>query len=299
MLIHITPTFFLKYSNVSVELIDVTIPELGIELQAHTDITVRFPSRNRRLNVVCRKKGTRAVYGILLETDKPVSAITVLTRWLVNGEVSMHRVHMCFTGQEEAATDCISLWRGIYKTAFTDRSPAGTRSWVPSACQPMLSATASDVNSQRETAIWRKVDGSGIIREQNEYFPAATVEGERIFSGYRMPRREDAFPCKVREYPQTLQVTFENGLIEACNLDEQASLIAEDLTAIGVPDMYSDVFRPLIDEIKPLCPLFFTNTNQLMTTIKRFSRTFTVLSEDQKRLVENQFTQPLFHITTH
>ncbi len=80
MLIHLTPSFFLNYSNISVDLIDVEIPELGLHLQAERDITVRFPSPNKRLHYVCRKKGRKAIHGILLNTDAYVTDITVITR---------------------------------------------------------------------------------------------------------------------------------------------------------------------------------------------------------------------------
>ncbi|MGD4794982.1 DUF6012 family protein, partial [Xanthomonas citri pv. citri] len=92
MLIHLTPSFFLNYSDVSVSLIDVEIPELGLHLRNERDITVRFPAPNKRLHYVCRKKGRKAVYGILLNTDKHVTDITVITRWAVQGEVSTHQV---------------------------------------------------------------------------------------------------------------------------------------------------------------------------------------------------------------
>lgn len=59
MLIHLTPSFFLNYSNISVDLIDVEIPELGLHLHAERDITVRFPSPNKRLHYVAVKKGAK------------------------------------------------------------------------------------------------------------------------------------------------------------------------------------------------------------------------------------------------
>ena len=59
MLIHLTPSFFLDYSNISVDLIDVEVPELGLHLQNEKDVTVRFPAPNKRLHYVCRLLGAR------------------------------------------------------------------------------------------------------------------------------------------------------------------------------------------------------------------------------------------------
>jgi hypothetical protein len=70
MLIHLNPSFFLNYSNISVNLIDVEIPELALHLHAERDIYVRFSSPNKRLHYVCRKKGRKAIYGILPATPE-------------------------------------------------------------------------------------------------------------------------------------------------------------------------------------------------------------------------------------
>jgi len=50
MLIHLTPSYFLQYCNVSVELIDVSVPELGLVLENGKDVTVRFQISDCPLN---------------------------------------------------------------------------------------------------------------------------------------------------------------------------------------------------------------------------------------------------------
>lgn len=301
MLIHLTPSFYLNYSDVSVSLIDVEVPELGLHLHAEKDITVRFPSPNKRLHYVCRKKGRKAIFGILLNTDKYVTDITVITRWAVQGEVSTHRVHMHIVGANDAATDVIHLWSGVFNTPFRDKSPDLTKNWIPASCQPRMTVTAGDRPSEREPAIWRLADRAGIIRQQTEYYTAATVEPERLttpFKGYdRLPALEDAFNCRVREYSETLRVLYAYPGVTVCPVTEHEELIESDLEEEGKLDAFTSIIQPVLQEVRAFCPVFFTNTNNLMNSIRRFSTHFNTLNDADKRFVEYQINQPLFHIS--
>ncbi|WP_187488900.1 DUF6012 family protein [Duffyella gerundensis] len=301
MLIHLTPSYFLNYSDISLDLIDVEVPELGLHLHAEKDITVRFPSPDKRLHYVCRKKGRKAIFGILLNTDKYVTDITVITRWAVQGEVSTHRVHMHIVGADDAATDVIHLWSGVFNTPFRDKSPDLTKNWIPASCQPRMTVTAGDRPSEREPAIWRLADQAGIIRQQTEYYTAATVEPERLttpFKGYdRLPALEDAFNCRVREYSETLRVLYAYPGVTVCPVTEHEELIESDLEEEGKLDAFTSIIQPVLQEVRAFCPVFFTNTNNLMNSIRRFSTHFNTLNDADKRFVEYQINQPLFHIS--
>lgn len=300
MYIHLTPSFFLKFSNVSVELVDVQIPELDILLQNGREITVRFPSPNKRIHYVCRKKGRRGVQGILLNTDKPVSDITVISRWNVQGSLTVHRVHMHIEGTDDAATDCIHLWSGEAGRPFGDKTPVCAKEWMPAACQPRMTVTAADKFSGRETAIWRKVDPRGIIREQTEFFTAATVEPERLQRDRswtdRLPDFEDAFPCRVRECPDTVIPVPHYPGVAVCTLQEQVALIADDLTHEGMQDAFEQIVKPVLDEVADKCPVFFTNTNNLMNAVNRHSDRFRALTDQEKALFRRQVSIPLFEV---
>lgn len=301
MLIHLTPSYFLNYSDISLNLIDIEVPELGLHLNAEKEITVRFPSPNKRLHYVCRKKGRKAIFGILLNTDKYVTDITVITRWAVQGEVSTHRVHMHIVGADDAATDVIHLWSSVFNTPFRDKSPDLTKNWVPASCQPRMTVTAGDRPSEREPAIWRLADQAGIIRQQTEYYTAATVEPERLttpFKGYdRLPALEDAFNCRVREYSETLRVLYAYPGVTVCPVTEHEELIESDLEEEGKLDAFTSIIQPVLQEVRAFCPVFFTNTNNLMNSIRRFSTHFNTLNDADKRFVEYQINQPLFHIS--
>lgn len=300
MYIHLTPSFYLQYSNVPVELIEVEIPELDVMLKNDKEITVRFPSPNKRIHYVCRKKGRKAVQGILLSTDKPISDITVITRWKVLGSVSVHRVHMHIEGTDDAATDCIHLWMGEANRPFGVKTPACAKEWVPAACQPRMTVTAADRPSGRETTIWRKADQKGIIREQTEYFTAATVEPERLLADRswtrRFPAFDDAFSCRVCAFTETVIPNPCYPVVSACPLQEQVALIADDLMQDGMQEAFERVMKPVLDEIADKCPIFFTNTNNLMNAVSRYSTRFSQLPEQDKEFFRHQVSVPLFEI---
>lgn len=303
MFIHLTPSFFLNYSDVSVELIDVAIPELGVVLNNNEDVTVRFPAPNKRLHYVCRKKGRKAMYGILLKTDKPVSDITVITRWRVQGEISVHRVHMHFEGDDNAASDCIQLWMGRMFTDFRSRTPACAQEWIPASCQPRLTVSVADRASVREPQIWRNCSAQGIIREQSEYFTAATIEPERLFYEKsvreRIPSAEDAFICSVQEYEGTVKHLNDRGFPQTsvCTIREQEGLIKEDLYSLGMRGEFDNIVKPILDEISGKFQFFFTNTNDLMNAAKIYSGVFQGLTDNEKNFFLKQVSVPLFEIT--
>lgn len=301
MIIHLTPSFFLNYSNIPINLIDLEIPELNLHLHAERDITVRFPSPNKRLHYVCRKKGRKAIHGILLNTDKAITDLTVITRWAVQGNVSTHRVHMHFVGDGDAATDVIHLWHGVFNSPFRDRTPAVARNWIPASCQPCLSVNAGDRPSARETAIWRRADPAGIIRQQIEYYTAATVEPERLLnptrSNSRLPALEDAFDCKVRDYAATLRLLYESLGVTVCPLSEYAEMVEDDLKQEGLTDAFIRIIQPVLQDVRAVCPVFFTNTTDLINIILRHSTHYQSLTDSERQFVRNQINQPLFQVS--
>ena len=193
------------------------------------------------------------------------------------------------------------MWSGVFNTPFRDKSPDLTKNWVPASCQPRMTVTAGDRPSEREPAIWRLADQAGIIRQQTEYYTAATVEPERLttpFKGYdRLPAVEDAFNCRVREYSETLRVLYAYPGVTVCPVTEHEELIESDLEEEGKLDAFTSIIQPVLQEVRAFCPVFFTNTNNLMNSIRRFSTHFNTLNDADKRFVEYQINQPLFHIS--
>lgn len=223
------------------------------------------------------------------------------TRWLVQGDVSLHRVHMHIVGADDAATDVIHLWSGVRNTPFRDKAPDFTKNWIPASCQPRLTVNAGDRPSVREPAIWRRADPAGIIRQQTEFYTAATVEPERLLSpsrsNNRLPALEDVFDCKVRDYADTLRVLYAYPGVTVCPVTEHEELIESDLKETGELDAFTSIIQPVLQEVRAVCPVFFTNTTNLMNCIRRFSAHFRALSGAEKQFVEYQINQPLFQVS--
>ncbi|MBN1091042.1 hypothetical protein JNO11_23640 [Pantoea sp. 1B4] len=160
---------------------------------------------------------------------------------------------------------------------------------------------AGDRPSAREPAIWRRADPAGIIRQQTEYYTAATVEPERLLSpvrsNNRLPALEDAFDCKVRECSDTLRVLYPFPGVTVCPLTEHEELIENDLKEIGKLDAFTSIIQPVLQEVRTVCPVFFTNTTNLMNYIRRFSTRFSALSDADQQFVEDQINQPLFQVS--
>ncbi|WP_255653935.1 DUF6012 family protein [Arsenophonus apicola] len=70
MLLHLSPRYYLRYSDVQLDLIDVSVPELNLTLKGGVDIVARTPYPNKCYQIACRKKGRKAINGIFIETDK-------------------------------------------------------------------------------------------------------------------------------------------------------------------------------------------------------------------------------------
>jgi len=91
MFIHLIPKLFFKYAN-HFSILSLEVPELSIHL-TNDDIVSRKPFPNKCYHVVCKRKGKKAIKGILLESDKHLSHFQVRTKWLIDNEEITHVVN--------------------------------------------------------------------------------------------------------------------------------------------------------------------------------------------------------------
>lgn len=66
MLIHLIPNILADRSHVPCSLVDLTSPELGLNLIGGKELTARRPYPNKHYLVACRKVGQKAVNGFLV-----------------------------------------------------------------------------------------------------------------------------------------------------------------------------------------------------------------------------------------
>lgn len=70
MLLHLSPRYYLRYSEIQLDLIDVSVPESNLTLKDEVDIAARTPYPNKCYRIACWKKGRKDINGIFIETDK-------------------------------------------------------------------------------------------------------------------------------------------------------------------------------------------------------------------------------------
>ncbi|MDR5615028.1 DUF6012 family protein [Arsenophonus sp.] len=184
MLLHISPRYYLRYSDIQLDLIDVSVPELNLTLKGNIDIVTRTPYPNKCYQIACRKKGRKAINGFFIETDKKLTNFTQITRWAVNGEIATHKIHFHILDSDfDAITSEIMMWHPFHDTPFSSRKSEIHEKWIPASDQPrMLAILENKKESQREQQrlIYNLISDDGFIIERTEFFPIPTVEAQRI-----------------------------------------------------------------------------------------------------------------------
>ncbi|EFN0763506.1 DUF6012 family protein [Enterobacter cloacae] len=296
MLIHLTPRYYAKYSDVQVDVIDVEIPELKLILKANVDIVIRTPFPNKNYKVICRKKGRKAINGILVEVDKVVEDFTVITRWAVNGEISRHETYYHVSDNEfDAVTEEDFLWSGFFNTPYRARCKQIEEGGTLVKRQSAMVTLTDDLNSNDDDNYWtyNKVDSEGIVRFRAEYINLPTVERERIttsfFGNKRFPSYEDKFDARLHPHKLTVVPT------EMKELGVYIVLLRDWIKELE-EDGEQEYLYKILDEINSKNEFFFSNTNHLKILAEAYSSTYNKLSEQSKMYVDDCLSQPIFHL---
>ncbi len=199
MLVHLTPRILNRYSDINVELVDITIPDFNLRLIGGIDVVARRPYPNKCHYVACKKKGRKAINGILVKTSGNVRDFSVHTRWCFNAErVVKHTVNYSVLDNEfGCVTEETKAW--FKYGQFKDRSPYPFGTSKNHA--PIMEILFQGVDESRKGgAIDTFQDGWLIHRQQCIDVPS--VEHERLFSDKsileRMPPEEHLFVAKPR-----------------------------------------------------------------------------------------------------
>lgn len=296
------PRYYLRYSEIQLDLIDVSVPELNLTLKGDVDIVARTPYPNKCYQIVCRKKGRKAINGIFIETDKKLTNFTQITRWAVNGEIATHKIHFHILDSDfDAITSEIMMWHPFYDTPFSSRKSEIHEKWIPAIDQPrMLAILENKKESQREQQrlIYNLVSDDGFIIERTEFFPIPTVETHRItvpfWGNGRFFSPDDAFIAKVTPYEYMLKPTDS----AICGIEAlPVALMINQLQKHYVDNFYQgNNFIHILNEINQRASYFFTNTNDLLNKAKLFSTTYLTSNKDDLCFLngviyENEFNQ--------
>lgn len=198
MLLHITPKIISPNPLCNPRLLELEIKELGLKLVGEKDISTRKPYPNKQYYVACRKKGKKAVSGILVESPIFLDDYTVTSLWDWTGEGSLvtHIVKYIVLDKEfDMTSDDMLLWYGSSEELgdWKSRWPEWAEGLAPVEVMPCM-----DINPHRERKgeykdEYNSISG-GIIRRA-EVFQLPTIERERILTEvlYPLPGFEMAF----------------------------------------------------------------------------------------------------------
>ncbi|ECY2548832.1 hypothetical protein F6853_10550 [Salmonella enterica] len=296
MLIHLTPRYYAKYSDVQVDIIDVEIPQLKLVLKANVDIVIRTPFPNKNYKVVCRKIGRKAINGILIEVEGMFKDFTVITRWAVNGEISRHETYYHVSDDEfDTVTEEDFLWSGFFNTPYRARCKEIENGGTLVKRQSAMVTLINDLNSNDDDNYWtyNKVDSEGIVRFRAEYINLPTVERERIttsfFGNKRLPLYADKFDAQFNPYKLTVVPTGMKELgVYIVPLRDWIKELKEDCE--------QECLYKILEEINAKNEFFFSNTNHLKILADAYSATYNQLSEQSKMYVDDCLSQPVFHL---
>lgn len=296
MLIHLTPRYYAKYSDVQVDVIDVEVPELKLLLKANVDIIIRTPFPNKNYKVACRKKGRKAINGIFIEAEGMLQNFTVITRWAVNGEISRHETYYHITDDEfDAVTEEDLLWNGFNNTPYRVRSKEIEEATALIKRQSSMVTLNSDLNSNEGDSNWtyNETDNDGIVRYRAEFIKLPTVERERLivpfFGNKGLPAYEDAFIAQVYTYGFTVVPgKLKEFGVYVVPLHDWIKELNEGCEG--------DVLFHILNEIKDKVSFFFSNSNHLECLAKAYSQTYKELDAQSVDYINGCLNQPVFHV---
>lgn len=198
MLFHIRPRLFSRFKNVA--LIDLEVDPLGLRLEGGIDLATRRPYPNKYYAVACRKKGHKAINGILIETETMPEELSYTARWAIDAALSVtHHVRYQLVDRDfAAASDDMMLWYACSGSLgnWTDRRPACWKNVAPVNAEPLMEVipnTNTKPRANREDVIDERL---GLIVARRETFMMPTLERERLLTTKlvdRMPALHDAF----------------------------------------------------------------------------------------------------------
>lgn len=109
MLFHIRPRIFTRRN---VALVDLVIERFGVSLRGGVDLAVGRPYPNKIYSVAYRKRGRRALDGIIFDAPQGTMEFSTMVRWAVEAEtIVTHRVDYKVLDEEfDLASDNMGLW---------------------------------------------------------------------------------------------------------------------------------------------------------------------------------------------
>jgi hypothetical protein len=201
MFIHLIPKLFFKYAN-HVSILSLEVPELSIYL-TNDDLVSRKPFPNKCYHVACKRKGKKAIKGILLESDKHLSHFQVKTKWLIDNEEEITHVvnYNVIDDEFSLVSDDFTL---MYASSgvlgdFDSRWNSIENNFPPCQGQPFMEYV--DVVKKDKQNVLDTIAFPNQVVHREEFISIPTIEMERFtkrgeYEG-RFPEIPDKFSIKT------------------------------------------------------------------------------------------------------
>lgn len=200
MLFHIRPRIFTKHN---VSLVDLVIEPFGVSLRGGVDLAVGRPYPNKIYSVAYRKRGRRALDGIILDAPQGTMEFSTMVRWAVEAEtIVTHRVDYKVLDEEfDLASEDMVLWYACCEElgGWSARFPANSLGeHVPVKCEPLMRTELFD-GAPRDCDVTEKRNDSGLVVFLHQFFEMPTIERGRLWGeikwaeNSRAPALESAF----------------------------------------------------------------------------------------------------------
>lgn len=203
MVIHLRPRIFTGPWHVS--LVDLQITPFSLTLSGGVDLMTGHPYPNKGWQVICRKKGKKAMDGILLDVTGEIDSFNYTVRWTVHGEPATHCVHCSILDHAfNAASDSAVFWCPTFDGTWSDRWPKEIARDGTMYIEPSMEVK-SRIERKLPTHDVVNID-TGWISERTQHFSMPTIEEERLFlfpheDSSRMPSTDDAFQVVAPRRP--------------------------------------------------------------------------------------------------
>jgi hypothetical protein len=152
MKVHLIPSIFNKYHDVTTELLDITFPELNLTLKRGEELNVGRPYPNKMISIA-HISGQKALNGFIVDIPDKFNQFSMITRWILDAEIiATHRVNFTITDRDfDIATQDPVMWYATGDNSQDDRWPCEHQ--IPCQFAPRFGKLPL-AHNQINTSIW-------------------------------------------------------------------------------------------------------------------------------------------------